>query len=60
MVACFFIAYNGRNPQVVVICGYRKAVLTVWERNKRSIRFYEKNGFKMTGEKTEKYPGIDV
>lgn len=41
-------------------CGYRKAELTVWERNKRAIRFYEKNGFKMTGEKPEEYPGIDV
>lgn len=40
--------------------GYKKADLTVWERNKRAIRFYEKNGFKMTGEKTEEYPGIDV
>lgn len=41
-------------------CGYRRVELTVWERNKRAIRFYEKSGFKMTGEKTEEYPGRDV
>jgi len=26
-------------------CGYREAGLNVWERNKRAIRFYSKNGF---------------
>ncbi len=32
----------------------------VWERNKRAIRFYSRNGFVLTGEKPEEYPGIDV
>jgi len=41
-------------------CGYMQVSLNVWQRNARSIKFYEKCGFLLTGEKIEEYPGIDV
>lgn len=40
--------------------GYKEANLIVWQRNARAIKFYEKHGFRLTGEREEVYPGIDV
>jgi len=40
--------------------GYTNVSLNVWQRNVRAIKFYKKCGFKLTGEKPEVYPGIDV
>lgn len=40
--------------------GLEKVRLEVWERNKRALCFYSRFGFKITGERSESYPGMDL